>query len=62
MLTKDRLERLVLDVLEQSSSFCMDNEQERNALADVLTVEVMGRFDLTEKPEDEVHHVLSTVR
>lgn len=62
MQTKDRLERLVLDVLEESSSFCMDNEQERNALADVLTVEVMGRFELKEKPVEEVHNVLSRVR
>lgn len=40
MTTKERLERLVLDVCEASSAFCMDNEQERKALADVLTVEV----------------------
>ena len=61
MLTKNRLERLVLDVLEASSGFCMDNEDERRALADALTVEVMGRFDLNEKPRDKVHNVLSEV-
>lgn len=62
MTTKERLERLVLDVLEASSAFCMDNEDERAALADALTVEVMGRFALREKSSDEVHAVLSDVR
>jgi hypothetical protein len=52
----------VLDVLEASNAFCMDNAKERAALADALTVEVMGRFRLKERPEDEVHNVLSEVR
>jgi len=61
MTTKQRLERLVLDVLEASSSFCMDNEGERKALADVITVDVMGRFRVTEKPEDEAETTLARV-
>jgi len=48
---KQRLERLILDVLEASSSFCMDVEEERAALADVLTVDIMGRFAMVAKPK-----------
>lgn len=46
MTTKQRIERLILDVLEASSSFCMDNAAERNALADALTVDLLGRFTI----------------
>jgi len=60
-VTKIRLERLILDVLESSSSFCMDNAEERSALADALTVDVMGRFELKAKPKRKVHAVLARV-
>lgn len=62
MNTKQRLERLILDVLEHSSAFCMDVDEERRALADVLTVDIIGRFELEEKPEDKASCSLARVQ
>jgi hypothetical protein len=61
MTTKQRLERLVLDVCEFSSSFCMDVPAERRALADAITVDVLGRFKVEEKPADEAESTLARV-
>lgn len=61
MTQKERLERLILDVLEASYTFCLDNEQERAALADVITVDVMGRFKLMEKARDKATSTLARV-
>ncbi len=61
MTTKEMVERLVLDVLEASSSFCMDVEDERNALADALTVDLLGRFYIGPKSKDKATTVLARV-
>jgi len=61
MTTKEMVERLVLDVLEFSSSFCMDNEPERKALADALTVVLLGRFEITVKPMNDAETTLARV-
>ena len=60
-VTKIRLERLILDVFEHSSGFCMDNPEERAALADATTVDIMGRFDLTAKPKKTPTSVLARI-
>jgi len=61
MTTKQRLERLILDVLEHSTSLCMDVDEERRALADAITVDVMGRFKLDEKPKRDASSALARV-
>lgn len=59
---KKMLERLLLDVFQASSSFCMDNKEEREALADSATVDIMGRFFLTLKPIEIATSTLAPVR
>jgi hypothetical protein len=46
---KEDVEALVLKVCRFSSRFCMDNEDERLALSDVITVELMNTFDIRQK-------------
>jgi hypothetical protein len=58
---KQRLQRLILDVLEGSSAFCMDKADEREALSDALTVDITGRFELEPRPKHEASSVLARV-
>lgn len=60
-VTRMRLTRLILDVFEHSSSFCMDNSEERAALADATAVDVMGRFKLRPKKRKKATAVLARV-
>lgn len=61
-VTKNLVNRLILDVMEASQSFCMDVKEEREALADVLTVDLLGRFKIKPKPVEEATSSLATIR
>ena len=41
---RPELDDLVAEILLFSSSFCMDNEEERDALNDVLVTELLNRY------------------
>jgi len=46
---KPDLEKFILSVLEASHGFCMDEPDERQALADILTVDLLGCFKVQAK-------------
>ena len=48
---KPTLEAFILSVLEQTNGFCMDEPDERKALADILTVDLLGCFKVAAKQQ-----------
>ncbi len=51
--SREDLERLVESILRASSSFCLDNDEERLALTDALVVDILNGFLIVRKMDPE---------